>query len=449
MSMGRKNGKTQLAAGLALCHLCGPEAESRGEVYSCANDRAQAARIFDEMVALLNGHIYLNARCTVTHFHKHIHDLMTGSFYSALSREAKTKFGLSPSFCVYDEFGSSPDDSLYRAMDSAMGARESPLMMIISTQAPDDNAPLSRLIDYGLQVKAKNIKDKTFHLSFHAADPGDDPWSRETWKKANPALGIFRSEEDVERQAQQAQRMPNQESSFRNLILNQRVSAHSKLIDPPVWKKCGGQPKIPDGAKVYAAVDLGSTKDMTALVIIFQDLEGVFHVRPWFWLAGDLQARSDEDRMPYLQWHQEGLLMHAGEVTDPAAIALKLAELNQKYRIQSLAFDRWRMNELQRELSKIGCRINMVEHGQGYKDMSPAVDTLERFVEKRRIRHGNHPILAANLANAMVVVDAAGNRKLDKSRSNGRIDGLVALCMCFSAAVVKLEQKIDIRSLIA
>jgi phage terminase large subunit-like protein len=449
MSMGRKNGKTQLAAGLALCHLCGPEAESRGEVYSCANDRAQAARIFNEMVALLNGHEYLHARCTVGHFHKTITDFETESVYAALSREAKTKFGLSPSFVVHDELGQAPDDELYRAMDSAMGARESPLMLVISTQAADDNAPMSRLIDYGLQVQAKTIKDKSFHLSLHAADLNDDPWSRETWKKANPALGIFRSEEDVERLALQAQRMPATENSFRNLILNQRVAAHVRFINPSTWKACAGKPKIPNGAKVYAAVDLGSTRDMSALILIHQDLEGIFHVLPFYWLPGDIQARADEDRMPYVEWVKECLLEPAGEATDPAMIAKKIAELNGIYRIQTLAFDRWRINELKRELDAISCRVQLVEHGQGFKDMSPAVDICERYVEQGRLRHGGHPILTMNVANAVVTKDAAGNRKLDKSRATGRIDGLVALCMAFSVAVVKLEQKIDIRSLIA
>jgi phage terminase large subunit-like protein len=449
MSMGRKNGKTQLAAGLALAHLCGPEAESRGEIYSCANDRAQAGRIFDEMAALIVGHPYLNARCTMTHFYKHIHDLVTGSVYSALSREAKTKMGLSPSFVVYDELGQAPDDVLYRAMDSAMGGRENPLMLVISTQAADDNAPMSRLIDYGLQVQAKTIKDKSFHLSLHAANPDDDPWSRETWKKANPALGIFRSEEDIERLAMQAQRMPATENSFRNLILNQRVAAHVRFISPSTWKACAGKPKIPSGAKVYAAVDLGSTRDMSALILIHQDLEAVFHVQPWFWLPGDIQARADEDRMPYGEWVKEGLLESAGEATDPAMIAKKIAELNGIYRIQTLAFDRWRINELKRELDAIGCRVQLVEHGQGYKDMSPAVDICERYVEQGRLRHGGHPILTMNVANAVVTKDAAGNRKLDKSRATGRIDGLVALCMAFSVAVVKLEKPFDVKTMIA
>src|SRR6516165_4473484 len=231
LSVGRKNGKTQLAAGLALAHLVGPEVEPRGEVYSCANDRAQAGKIFSEMCALIKNHEYLRARCNVLMHSKTIIDLETDSIYVALSREAKTKMGLSPSMVVYDELGSADDRSLFDAMNTAMGARESPLMLVISTQAAEDIAPMSQLVDYGLRVKAGEIRDPTFCLSLHTSSLDDDPWDPETWKKANPALGDFRSLEDVERQAQQAQRLPTLENAFRNLILNQRVAAEVRFME--------------------------------------------------------------------------------------------------------------------------------------------------------------------------------------------------------------------------
>ena len=124
LSMGRKNGKTQLAAMLALAHLLGPEAESRGEVYSCANDRFQAAKIFAEMVALIAGNPEMLDRVNIVRFKKEIEDLKSGSFYAALTAEAKTKMGLNPSFIVYDELGQAADRHLYDAMDCAMGAQK-------------------------------------------------------------------------------------------------------------------------------------------------------------------------------------------------------------------------------------------------------------------------------------------------------------------------------------
>jgi phage terminase large subunit-like protein len=448
LSLARKNGKTQLAAALALCHLCGPEAELRGEVYSCANDRSQASKIFDEMVALIDSLPWLAARCNIIRFRKEIQDLENGSVYLALSSEVKTKMGLSPSFVVYDELGQAPNRGLFDAMDTAMGARNEPLMLVISTQAPDDFAPMSQLIDYGLKVNARTIKDSAFHLTFYAAPENADPWSRKAWRAANPALADFRSLNDVERLAKQAQRMPARENAFRNLILNQRVAAHARFIERSIWQACAGEASIPFGARVYAGLDLGATRDMSALVLVHQDLEGVFHVQPHYWLPGDPKARADEDRAPYDQWVREGLIIPAGDTTDPAVIAHKLAELTGQYRIMTLAFDRWRINDLKRELDAIGCNLTLVPHGQGFKDMSPAVDVLERLVIQKRMRHGGHPVLAMNAANAVVTRDPAGGRKLDKAKSNGRIDGIVALAMAFSLAMIKNEKPIDVEAMI-
>jgi phage terminase large subunit-like protein len=449
LSMARKNGKTQLAAGLALCHLCGPEAESRGEVYSCANDRFQAGKIFSEMVALILAHPHLKLRLNIIRFRKEIEDLETGSIYAALSSEAKTKFGLSPSFVVYDELGQASDRHLYDAMDSAMGARKEPLLLVISTQAADDNAPMSQLIDYGLKVNAGEIKDPAFHMTLYAAGPDMNPWSMAAWRAANPALGDFRSKSDVQRQAMQAQRMPGQENSFRNLILNQRVAAHSKFIERSAWNACAGEVDIPEGSLVYGALDLGATKDMSALVLVYQDIDGVFHVQPEFWLPGDIRERGDIDRAPYEVWAREGLLTPSGATTDPALIARRIAELSGDYRLMTLAFDRWRINDLQRELDAIGCEVTLIPHGQGFKDMTPAVDVVERLVVQQRIRHGGNPVLATCVANAVITRDPAGGRKLDKAKSTGRIDGLVAMAMAFSIALImKGPDEVDVRGMI-
>jgi phage terminase large subunit-like protein len=432
LSLGRKNGKTQLAAALALCHLSGPEAESRGEVYSCANDRFQASKIFHEMVAMIERHSYLTYRTNIQRFVKQIEDMGNGSVYAALTAEAKTKLGLSPTFCIYDELGATRDRALYDAMDTAMGARKEPLLMVISTQAADDLAPMSRLIDYGLRVNAGDIIDPTFHLTLHTAPLDADPWKFETWRLANPALGDFRSLEDVERLAAQAQRMPTQEASFRNLILNQRVAAEARFIERSEWTACNGEAVIPDGAEVHAALDLGSTRDMSALILIHEDDDNVFSVKPFYWLPGDVRARAEEDKVPYEVWVKDGHVTPVGSSTDPRAIALKIAELNGRYRIMTIAFDRWRIADLKRELDAIGCPVPLKEHGQGYKDMSPAVDILERMVVQKRMRHGGHPVLTWNAFNAVVTIDATKARKLDKAKSIGRIDGLVALAMAFS-----------------
>jgi phage terminase large subunit-like protein len=302
---------------------------------------------------------------------------------------------------------------------------------------------MSRLIDYGLRVQHGDIVDPSFHLTFHRAADDADPWALETWKAANPALGDFRSLEDVKRLAAQAQKMPTQESSFRNLILNQRVAAETRFIERSEWSACAGEAKIPDKARCHAALDLGATRDHSALVLIHEDAQGVFHVKPFYWLPGDVRARAEEDRVPYEVWVKDGFITPIGVSTDPRAIAIKIAQLCGQYQIQTIAFDRWKINDIKRELDQIGCTVPLSEHGQGYKDMSPAVDILERMIVQRRLRHGAHPVLTWNAFNAVVTRDPAGGRKLDKAKSIGRIDGLVALAMAFSLTRVQAPVKFD------
>jgi phage terminase large subunit-like protein len=216
LSMGRGNGKTTLAAMLGLCHLAGPLAERRGEVYSAANDRFQAARIFNEMAAIIERVPWLDERVSIKRFTKELEDVGgTESIYAALSRESGTKMGVAPSVVIYDELGQSEGRDLLDALDTAMGKRAEPLMIIISTQASRDEAPLSQLIDYGLRIHRGEIVDPSFHLTLYTAPAESDPWIRSTWKLANPALGDFRSLEDAKRLALQAQRMPAAEASFR------------------------------------------------------------------------------------------------------------------------------------------------------------------------------------------------------------------------------------------
>jgi len=448
LSLGRKNGKTALAALLALCHTFGPESEERGEAYCCANDRAQATHIFAEAQASILKHPTLSTRVHIVSHQKLMRDELTGSTFQALSAEARTKMGLSPSFVVYDELGVARDRKLYDAMDSAQGARANPLMLVISTQAADDHAPMSVLVDHGLRVQHGEIVDPAFHLTLHSAPIDADIWSEDTWRMANPAMGDFRSFSDVQRQAAQAKAMPSQENRFRNLILNQRVAAEAKLFERERWKTCGGEAHIPDGAKVFGAVDLGATRDMTALVLVWADADDVYHVQPHFWLPGNIHERTDEDMAPYDVWVRDGLLTPAGEGTDPKMVANKIAELNGRYRITSIAFDAWRIVELQRALDEIGCRVLLTPHGQGFKDMNGAIDVLERLIFQQRIRHGGHQILTWNVSNAVATRNADGFRKLDKVKSSGRIDGVQALAMAFSLALIKNVKPIDIEALI-
>jgi phage terminase large subunit-like protein len=440
--MGRGNGKTTLAAALALCHIAGPESEPRGEVYSAANDRLQAARIHSEMSAMILRTPWLDERVSIRRFTKEIEDVGgTGTLYAALSADVGTKMGLAPSFVVYDELGQAPNRELLDALDSAMGKRAEPLMLVISTQAARDEAPLSTLIDYGLRIQRGEIKDPTFHLTLFSAPDDADPWAPATWRLANPALNDFRSLADVRRLALQAQKMPAAENSFLNLVLNRRVDTTAQFLTAAAWKACGAETTALSALKgrlCHAALDLGGTKDMTALVLVFIGDDGEFDVLPFCWLPGaTLGEREDNDRMPYQQWAREGhLLTFPGQrSTDPKAVALKIAELHGQYNIQALAFDAWRIEDIKRELDAIGCDVPLTPFRQGFQSMAPAVDVLERLVEEKKLRHAGHPVLTMAASNAKIETDAAGNRKLSKKKSTGRIDPLVSLAMALGVAV--------------
>lgn len=436
LSMARKNGKTQLVAGLALAHLLGPEAEGRGEVYAAANDKAQAGKTFAEMKAILEEHQELGARVNIINFHKRIevlHGPGKGSIFQALSADASTKQGLSPNFVVYDELGTAPKRDLYEALDTAMGARDTPLMCVISTQAASDTAALSTLIDYGVKVNSGEVLDPSFHLTLYTAGPDDDPWCEDTWRKANPALGDFRSLEDVRRQAAQAQRMPAAEQGFRNLILNQRVDAHVRFLAKREWDNCAVPVDFAalSGRQCWAGLDLSQSRDLTAFVMVFPDDAGGFDIFPRFFLPErGIAEKSDLDRVPYDIWARQGFLtLIPGATVDPSFVAEAIADACDEYDMQRIAYDRWRIEDLRRELTRMNVAPPLEPFGQGFKDMAPAVDKVERLVAEARLRHAGNPILTFCASNAVIEQDPAGNRKLAKNKSSGRIDGLVALAM--------------------
>ncbi|KAA3514804.1 terminase large subunit [Agrobacterium vitis] len=441
LSMARKNGKTQLAAGLALCHLMGPEAEPRGEVYSAALTRDQAAKLFQEMRAILNEHPELDDRANIIQFNKQIEVLTgdgAGSIYAALSADAGSKMGLSPSFVVYDELGSAPNRDLFDALDTATGARDNPLMICISTQAAADHHVFSELIDYGTRVNSGDIQDPSFHLTLYAAPADADPWSREAWIAANPALADFRSLEDVERQASQARLVPSKESAFRNLILNQRVSAVSRFIHKAEWDRCNGVVDLASlaGRECYGGLDLSGSRDLTAFVLVFPQEGRRFDVVCQFFMPeANIAERSNEDRVPYELWARQGFItLISGSTIDPGFVAQAIMQAAQTYDLRTVAYDRWRIEDLKRELGLFGGTVPLEPFGQGYKDMSPAVDTLERNVAEQLLRHGGNPVLNMCSSNAVVTRDPAGSRKLDKSKATGRIDGLVALAMALQVS---------------
>ncbi|UXT40790.1 terminase large subunit [Agrobacterium tumefaciens] len=445
LSMGRKNGKTGLSAAMALCHLVGPESEQRGEIYFCAMDKAQAAKAWTECKAMLEAHPELSERVNIIRFSKEIEVeegfAGAGSVLKAVSADADSKLGLSPSFVLCDEIGYWVKRDLFDAMDSALGARDEPLIVAISTQAKDDTHFFSEMVDYGLKIKAGEIEDETFHLTLFAAGPDDDPWSYDTWHKANPALGDFLSLEQVERMAAQAQRIPSKEADFRNKALNQRIDGTVRFIAAREWNDCDLGPideAALEGRECYGALDLSAARDLTAFVLVFPEEDGRFTVLPRFFLPEfDIDGKSENDRVPYNVWARQAdsrLTLLPGKVIDPALVAEYIADEAGRFDIKEIAFDRWRIEDLKRELAKASIELPLQPFGQGYKDMSPAVDTLEVAVAQQKVNHAGNPLMRMCAANAVVTKDPTGARKLDKSKASGRIDGLVALAMALQTA---------------
>lgn len=441
VSFGRKNGKTALAAFLLLLHTCGPEARPNSQLYSAAQSRDQAAILFNLAAKVVRLSPDLSAFVGIVDSGKRINCEELGTTYRALSADASTAYGLSPVFTVHDELGQvrGPRSELYEALETATAAQENPLSIIISTQAANPDDLLSVLID-----DAKTEADPRVVLSLYSAPDDADPFDADTIKLANPAFGDFQNADEVLAMAEDARRMPSREPEYRNLILNQRVEMFAPFVSRNVWSACGG-PVNSDwkGLPVWGALDLSSVSDLTSKTYI-APIDQKWHVKPTFWLPSEgLREKSRADRVPYDTWAEQGFLRTApGRSVDYEFVAATLYTDCSHMDIRKIAFDRWNFRHLRPWLLKAGFREDQVdgdraifeEFGQGFVSMSPALRTLEADLLEGRIVHGNHPVLTMCAANAVVTANPAGDRKLDKAKATGRIDGMITLVMARAVA---------------
>jgi phage terminase large subunit-like protein len=452
LSCPRKTGKTSLSAALLLAHLCGPPARNRpnSQIYSAAQSRDQAAIIFSLAAKMVRMNPNLAQVVVIRETAKELLCPELGTKYKALSAEASTAFGLSPALIFHDELGQvrGPRSSLYEALETATAAQASPLSIIISTQAPTDADLLSILIDDALAGH-----DPCTVCTLYTAPIGLDPFAEETIRLANPAFDAFMNQREVLAMAADAKRMPAREAEYRNLILNQRVEINDPFISPAVWSACAAPPAPLEGLRVYGGLDLSSSTDLTALVLIgWRD--GMWHVHPTFWLPLEgLSEKAATDHVPYDLWHSQGYLQTTpGKTVSYEFVAQHLREMFDRYDIQKLGFDRWNMKHLRPWLLKAGFDDAMIaeyffEFGQGMASMSPALRDLEQVLIEGELAHGGHPVLSMSVANTVVARDDAGNRKPSKKRSVGRIDGLVALAMAIGVAPLQVTP-IDVRAMI-
>ena len=442
VTIPRKNGKTQLAAALALAHLAGPEAQPRGQCYSAAADRAQASIIYNEMLAMVEANPELSARVTNRDYNKSMEDIETGATYSALSSDARKAHGLSPIFAVCDEVAQWLRRDLYDNLVTGTGAHDEPLLIVISTKSHDPNHVMSELVRYGEQVRDGEIEDSSFLPIIYAADEDADPWDEATWHACNPALGDFRSLKEFRVAAEQAKRIPAREPAFRLLYLNQPIDAASRFLNAPDWRACAAKIDVRAlyGKRCFLGLDLSSTTDLTALVAFFPETGDLL---TWFWAPHDtLEEAERRDHVPFRLWARQGLLETTpGRAIDKSFVVHRLGEIAADFDVEACAYDRWGIKDLLRIMDGEGLKLEMVEWGQGWKDSAPALDAIETLVLQTRLRHASHPVMDWCVANAVTLTNPAGGRKLAKDRSIGRIDGLVAASMACGLAARTTPKK--------
>lgn len=448
LAIARKNGKSALIACLLLAHLVGPEAVLNSQLVSGARSRDQASLVFSLASKIVQLSPELSKIVRIVPSGKRLIGLPMNTEFRALAADGTTAHGLSPVLAILDEVGQvkGPQDAFIDAITTAQGAHEHPLLIAISTQAPTDADLFSIWLD-----DAERSADPAIVSHVYTAPEGCDLSDQEAWAAANPALGLFRSERDVEEQAAQAERMPSAENTFRVLTLNQRVNMVAAFVSAAVWK--AGNAPVDDDAflagPVFGGWDLSATTDLTSLVLTARR-DGVVHVRPYFWIPQDMVLEaSRRDKAPYDVWVREGLLRTTpGKVIDYDFVAKEAGALCADLPLAKLAFDRWRMDRMKSALERQGVTLPLEEFGQGYKSMSPALDALEADLLNGNVRHGGHPVLAMCAANAVAVPDASNNRKLDKSKATGRIDGLQALAMACGVEAQMMTQPIDVFAMI-
>jgi phage terminase large subunit-like protein len=406
LMLPRKNGKSEIAAALAIYFLLF-DGEIGAEVYSAAADKDQAALVFNVAAQMIRNDPELLAQCEIIDSQKRIVHRTSGSFYRAISAEAYSKHGFNASVVIYDELHAAPNRELWDVLSTSQGARAQPVMMAITTAGFDRHSILWELY---------------------------------------PALGDFRSIEEMRVMAARAKEIPAQENTFRRLYLNQWTEQAERWIPMPLWDAC--KAPIDAGAlrrrPCFVGMDLSTTRDLTAIVAVFPDYEGGFDVLPHFFIPkASIRERCNRDRVPYDQWERDGYLTATpGDVIDYEAVRKQLHVWAEQFDLREIAFDPYNATDLVTRLMEQD-GFTCVAMRQGMLSMSAPTKALEKYIVGKQLRHDGHPVLRWNISNAAVEQDAAGNMKLSKKASTEKIDGAIALVM----AVDRMERTIEVGSI--
>ena len=439
VELPKKQGKSELAAAVALLLCCG-DGEERAEVYGCAADRQQASIVFEVAADMVRMCPALGKRVKILASQKRMVYLPTNSFYQVLSAEAYSKHGFNIHGVVFDELHTQPNRKLFDVMTKGSGdARMQPLYFLITTAGTDTQS-----ICYETHQKAKDILegrkiDPTFYPVIYGAKEDEDWTDPEVWKRSNPSLGITVGIDKVQAACDSARQNPAEENSFRQLRLNQWVKQSVRWMPMDKWDACAApvDAEALKGRVCYGGLDLSSTTDVTAFVLVFPptDEDESFAVLPYFWIPEEnLELRVRRDHVPYDVWQKQGFLMTTeGNVVHYGFIEKFIEELGEKYNIREIAFDRWGAVQMVQNLEGMG--FTVVPFGQGFKDMSPSTKELMKLTLEKKIAHGGHPVMRWMADNIFIRTDPAGNIKADKEKSTEKIDGVIALIMALDRAI--------------
>lgn len=435
----KKVGKSELAAAIAL-YLLYADNEPSAEVYGAAADRQQASIVFDVARQMVEMSPALMKRSKLMAATKRIVNYGNAGFYQVLSAEVGSKHGFSISGLVFDEIHTQPNRQLYDVLTKGSSdARQNPLHFIITTAGTDRHS-----IAYELHTKAIDILegrrvDPTFYPVVYGLKDGEDWEDEANWYKVNPSLGYTVDIERLRDAYREAKQNPADELTFKWLRMNMWVSSTTAWIPDAVFMK--GNEEIDSdslkGRECYAGLDLSSTGDITALVLMFppRDVDEKYILLPFFWVPEEtIPQRVRSASVPYDVWEKQGhILATEGNVIHYDFIEHFIEELGEKYHILEIAFDRWGATQMVQDLEGMG--FTVVPFGQGYSSMSAPTKEFYKILMEGRMVHGGNPVLRWMAGNVVIDTDPAGNIKVTKARSKEKIDGIVAAIMALDRCI--------------
>jgi phage terminase large subunit-like protein len=437
--IARKNGKSTLASGVGL-YLFVADGEPGAEVYTAATKRDQARIVHGEAVRMIKASPELRAR--VRTFKDNLSIEATNSKFEPLGADADTMDGLNPHGCIIDELHAHKTRALWDVLDTATGARRQALLFAITTAGYDRQSVCWEQHEYSQRVLSGE-QDDSFFAWLAAIDEGDDWTDESCWPKANPNLGVSCKLEEMRSKAIKAKNSPPAQNGFRRLRLNQWTEQDERWLDMEVWRKCAGpvNRKALRGKRCFGGLDLGSTGDITAFVLLFDHEGPRYSLLPFFWVPKDRVAeRVKKDRVRYDVWIQQGLIRTTdGNTTDYDVVRRDINKLADEFSIQEIAVDRvFQGAHLCTQLAGDGLEI--IAFGQGFFSMAAPTKEFDRLLQEGCLSHGAHPVLEWMAGNVTVEQDPAGNLKPSKKKSREKIDGIVGAIMAVGRAMVAGEE---------